>query len=264
VKNQTVATLKHMVAEGQKFSMLTAYDASFARMFSSLGVETLLVGDSLGMVLQGHTSTLPVTLDHMAYHTAAVARGNQGALIVADMPFNSYSTVAQCQASAGQLMQAGAHMVKLEGGAWLTDSIVSLSQAGIPTCVHLGLTPQSVNKFGGYKVQGRDENAAQTMINDAITLVEAGADFVLLECVPTELARAITEAVPVPVIGIGAGNVTDAQVLVSYDMLGFTQHRLPKFVKNYMASPNTLAEAVTRYIEDVKSGAFPGPEHAFD
>jgi 3-methyl-2-oxobutanoate hydroxymethyltransferase len=253
-----------MVADGQKFSMLTAYDASFAQLFSSLGVETLLVGDSLGMVLQGQASTLPVTLDHMVYHTSAVARGNQGALIVADLPFNSYATIEQCHASAGQLMQAGAHMVKLEGGAWLTESVVSLSRAGIPTCVHLGLTPQSVNKFGGYKVQGRDETAAQTMINDAITLTEAGADFVLLECVPTELARAITDAVPVPVIGIGAGNVTDAQVLVSYDMLGFTQHRLPRFVKNYMATPNTLAEAVTRYIEEVKSGAFPGPEHAFD
>ncbi|WP_037336937.1 3-methyl-2-oxobutanoate hydroxymethyltransferase [Saccharospirillum impatiens] len=264
VKNHTVATLKQLVADGQKFSMLTAYDASFAQMFSTLGVETLLVGDSLGMVIQGQNSTLPVTMDHMVYHTAAVARGNQGALIIADLPFNSYSSVDQCQAGAGQLMQAGAHMVKLEGGAWLTDHIVSLSRAGIPTCVHLGLTPQSVNKFGGYKVQGRDEAAAQTMINDAIALVEAGADFVLLECVPTDLARAITEAVPVPVIGIGAGNVTDAQVLVSYDMLGFTQHRLPKFVKNYMAEPNTLAEAVTRYREDVKSGAFPGPEHGFD
>jgi 3-methyl-2-oxobutanoate hydroxymethyltransferase len=187
-------------------------------------------------------------------------------MMVLDMPFGSYEeSPQQAFRNAARLMsETGAGAVKLEGGRHMAETIAFLVARGVPVMAHIGLTPQSINTLGGYKVQGRDETAAQTMINDAITLVEAGADFVLLECVPTELARAITEAVPVPVIGIGAGNVTDAQVLVSYDMLGFTQHRLPRFVKNYMATPNTLAEAVTRYIEEVKSGAFPGPEHAFD
>lgn len=264
VKSKTVATLKKAVAEGSKFTVLTAYDASFAHMLSSWGTDVLLIGDSLGMVIQGRHSTLPVTMDDMVYHTQAVARGNQGALLMSDLPFNSYATVEQCQHNAGRLMRAGAQVVKLEGGAWLADSVVALSRMGIPTCMHLGLTPQSVNKFGGYKVQGRDDLAAKTMVADAITLVEAGADFILLECVPTELARTITEAVPVPVIGIGAGMHTDGQVLVSYDMLGFNPHRLPRFVKNYMAEANTLENAVRSYIAEVENGTFPAPEHSFD
>ncbi len=263
-KTQTVATLKQRVADGEKFTVLTAYDASFAHCFSKLGIDVLLIGDSLGNVIQGHGSTLPVTLDDMVYHTAAVARGNQGALLMADLPFNSYINLDQCQENSGHLMRAGAHMVKLEGGAWLSDHIVALGRAGIPTCIHLGLTPQSVNKFGGYKVQGRDQGAARQMLNDAKALNEAGADMLLLECVPSDLARAITEAVDIPVIGIGAGNSTDGQVLVSYDMLGFNQNRLPRFVKNYMAEANTIENAVRSYIEDVKSGAFPAVEHSFE
>lgn len=263
-KTITVSQIKQMVSDSEKFTMLTAYDATFSTMFSKAGIETLLVGDSLGMVCQGQESTVPVTVEHMVYHTRAVSRGNQGSLIIADLPFNSYGTVEQCLENAGKLMQAGAHMIKLEGGAWLCDAVKAMSRAGIPTCLHLGLTPQSVNKFGGYKVQGRDEAAAQTMINDALALVEAGADFILLECVPAELAKALTETVSVPVIGIGAGRDTDGQVLVSYDMLGLTQHRLPRFVKNYMTQAGDWEEAVKSFKSEVRSGAFPAAEHAFE
>lgn len=260
----TVSTIKEMVANGDKFAMLTAYDATFSHLISEQGTETLLVGDSLGMVCQGQSSTIPVTVEDMVYHTSAVARGNQGSLIFSDLPFNSYGSVAQCLENAGKLMQAGAHVVKLEGGAWLCDAVEAMSRAGIPTCLHLGLTPQSVNKFGGYKVQGRNDAAAQAMINDAVALAEAGADFILLECVPADLAKAITETVPVPVIGIGAGADTDGQVLVSYDMLGLTRHRLPKFVKNYMAEANTLENAIQSFNQDVRSKAFPTAEHSFE
>lgn len=260
----TVPAIKEMVANGEKFTMLTAYDATFSHLLSNLGVETLLIGDSLGMVVQGQPSTLPVTVAEMVYHTQAVARGNQGALLIADMPFNSYGTVEQCLESAGALMQAGAHMVKLEGGDWLCDSVRALSRMGIPSCVHMGLTPQSVNKFGGYKVQGREQDAARSMIDEAIALAEAGADFILLECVPSKLAKAITDAVPVPVVGIGAGNATDGQVLVCYDMLGLTQHRLPKFVKNYMNEHGNYEAAVKAYISEVKALTFPSSEHGFE
>lgn len=263
-KANTVSTIKQMVSDGEKFTMLTAYDATFASIFSTQGIETLLIGDSLGMVFQGQSSTLPVTVDDMVYHTRAVARGNQGSLLVADMPFNSYGSVQQALENAGKLMQAGAHMVKLEGGAWLCEAVKAMSQAGIPTCLHLGLTPQSVNKFGGYKVQGRDDAAAQVMINDALALADAGADFILLECVPAELAKALTETVPVPVIGIGAGAATDGQVLVCYDMLGLTQHRLPRFVKNYMSEANTWENAIITFKAEVKSGQFPAAEHSFE
>ena len=260
----TVSTIKKLVSNGEKFTMLTAYDATFAHLFSSQGIETLLVGDSLGMVSQGHASTLPVTIDDMVYHTAAVARGNQGALLLADLPFNSYGTFTQALDNAGKLMRAGAHMVKLEGGSWLTETVIALSRAGIPSCIHLGLTPQSVNKFGGYKVQGREDASAQQLIKDAIALCEAGADFILLECVPAELAKAVTENVAAPVIGIGAGPDTDGQVLVCYDMLGLTPTRMPRFVKNYMASSSNFIEAVLAYIEEVKAGAFPAAEHSFE
>jgi 3-methyl-2-oxobutanoate hydroxymethyltransferase len=264
LKAHTVSTIKKMVQEGEKFTMLTAYDATFSSLISKQGIETLLVGDSLGMVCQGKESTVPVTVDDMVYHTGAVSRGNQGALIVADMPFNSYGSVAQTLETAGKLMQAGAHMVKLEGGSWLCDSVLAMSRAGIPTCVHMGLTPQSVNKFGGYKVQGREDEAAQAMIADAIAVAEVGADFILLECVPSDLAKALTEAVNIPVIGIGAGADTDGQVLVCYDMLGLTQHRLPRFVKNYMSEPSTWEIAISAFKTEVKNGTFPAPEHCFE
>ena len=263
-KQQTVSTIKKLVSEGEKFTVLTAYDATFAHLVSNNGVEVILVGDSLGMVFQGKESTVPVTVDEMVYHTAAVMRGNQGALVMADLPFNSYGSVEQTLESSGKLMRAGAHMVKLEGGAWLCDSVTALSRAGIPTCLHLGLTPQSVNKFGGYKVQGRDDAAAQTMISDAKALVEAGADFILLECVPADLAKRVTEAVDAPVIGIGAGKDTDGQVLVIYDMLGLNPHKMAKFVKNYAAIDTTWQKAIQAFVQDVKEGHFPAPEHCFE
>lgn len=260
----TINSLHSAKQKGEKFTVLTAYDATFAHLASAAGVEVLLVGDSLGMVLQGKDSTVPVTLDEMCYHTAAVARGNQGSLIMADMPFMSYATPQQAMASAAALMQAGAHMVKLEGGAWLVETVAMLTERGIPVCAHLGLTPQYVHKFGGYKVQGRDNAAAEQMLSDAKAMQAAGADLLLLECVPSALAARVTSAVQTPVIGIGAGVATDAQVLVCYDMLGMNPGRIPKFVKNYMTGAQGVSDAIGRYVAEVKAGTFPGPEHGFD
>jgi len=259
----TVNTLKEMKKAGEKFTCLTSYDATFAQLVSSAGVEVILIGDSLGMVLQGNDSTLPVTVEDMAYHTQCVANGNQGALLMADMPFMSYATPEQAMENAAILMQSGAHLVKLEGGDWLVETTRLLSERGIPTCLHLGLTPQTVNKMGGYKVQGRQDQQAEKMITDAVALAEAGADIILLECVPNELANKITEAVDVPVIGIGAGNGTDGQVLVIHDMLGATTGHRPKFVKNFLEGNNSIQAAIENYITDVKSGAFPSEEHTF-
>lgn len=260
----TLTTLQAKKLAGEKISMLTCYDATFAHTASQAGVEMLLVGDSLGMVLQGHDSTLPVSNADMAYHVACVKRGNKGALIVADMPFMAYATLEQTFTNAAQLMQAGAHMVKLEGAAWLAEPVRLLSERGIPTCVHLGLTPQSVNVLGGYKVQGRQETQARQMRADAITLEQAGAAMLLLECVPSELAAEISQAVKIPVIGIGAGNATDGQVLVLHDMLGLSlTGRAPKFVKNFMAGQPDIASALRAYVAAVKDLSFPAPEHGF-
>lgn len=259
----TVNTLKEMKQSGEKFTCLTSYDATFAQVVSSTGVEVILIGDSLGMVLQGNDSTLPVTLEDMTYHTQCVSNGNQGALLMADMPFMSYATPAQAMESAAALMQSGAHMVKLEGGDWLCETIRLLSERGIPTCAHLGLTPQTVNKMGGYKVQGRLDDQANKMVSDAIALAIAGADVILLECVPAHLAEKITQSVDIPVIGIGAGNKTDGQVLVIHDMLGVTSGHRPKFVKNFLEGNGSISAAIENYITDVKSGAFPSEEHTF-
>lgn len=259
----TVNTLKEIKQSGEKFTCLTSYDATFAQLVSSAGVEVILIGDSLGMVLQGNDSTLPVTIEDMAYHTQCVANGNQGALLMADMPFMSYATPEQAMESAAVLMQSGAHMVKLEGGDWLVETTRLLSERGIPTCLHLGLTPQTVNKMGGYKVQGRQDHQADKMVTDAVALAKAGADLILLECVPCELAAKITQAVDIPVIGIGAGNETDGQVLVIHDMLGATTGHRPKFVKNFLEGNSSIQAAIENYIQDVKSGAFPSEEHTF-
>ena len=264
MKNITLHTLAEMKSEGKKFSCLTAYDACFAQLVSKAGVEIILVGDSLGMVLQGNDSTLPVTLEEMAYHVACVKKGNQGSFIMADLPFMSYATVEQALDSSAALMQAGAQMVKLEGTAWLSDTISALSERGIPVCAHLGLTPQAVNKLGGYKVQGRDENDASLMIEDAKKLEAAGASILLLECVPSKLAKSISDAVEVPVIGIGAGADTDAQVLVLHDMLGISPGKSPRFVKNFMEDTDSIQAAIESYANQVKSGTFPGPEHGFE
>lgn len=264
MKKVRLSTLNQLKAAGEKFTCLTAYDATFARLSSSCGVESLLIGDSLGMTIQGHDSTLPVTIEQMVYHTTAVKQGNEGSFLIADLPFKTFSTPAEALENSAKLMQAGAECVKLEGGAWLCDTVEQLSRNGIPSCVHLGLTPQSVNKFGGYKVQGREDKAAKQMLNDAKALEQAGADLLLLECVPSDLARHITEQAGIPVIGIGAGPDTDAQVLVNYDMLGLTQGHVAKFVRNFMTETGDYREAIQAYVSAVKDGLFPGPEHSFD
>ncbi|WP_073523490.1 3-methyl-2-oxobutanoate hydroxymethyltransferase [Pseudomonas fluorescens] len=260
----TLTTLQSLKLKGEKITMLTCYDATFAHASCQAGVEVLLVGDSLGMVLQGNDSTLPVTTDELAYHTASVKRGNDGALIIADLPFMGYATLEQTFLNAGKLMQAGAHMVKVEGAVWLAESIRLLAERGVPVCAHMGLTPQSVNILGGYKVQGRNEAQARQMRADAIALEQAGAAMILLECVPSELAAEITQAVKVPVIGIGAGSATDGQVLVLHDMLGLsiTGH-VPKFVKNFMAGQDSIHAALSAYVSEVKNVTFPGAEHGF-
>jgi 3-methyl-2-oxobutanoate hydroxymethyltransferase len=260
----TVTSLLGLKQKGEKITMLTCYDATFAHAASQAGVEVLLVGDSLGMVLQGHDSTLPVTTAEMAYHVACVKRGNQGALIMADLPFMSYATLDQTFANSAALMQAGAHMLKIEGAAWLAESIRLLADRGIPVCAHMGLTPQSVNVLGGYKVQGRLETQARQMRADAITLEQAGAAMILLECVPSELAEEISHAVKIPVIGIGAGSATDGQVLVLHDMLGLAiTGRVPKFVRNFMIGQPDIQSALQAYVAAVKDVSFPAIEHGF-
>lgn len=261
----TLSTLNKIKAQGQKFTCITTYDSTFAHLVSSAGVEVILVGDSLGMVLQGHDSTLPVTVEQLAYHTACVKRGNQGALIMADMPFMSYATDAQGLDNSAKLMQAGAHIVKLEGGQWLCPLVKKLADGGIPVCVHLGLTPQSVNKFGGYKVQGRDPVARKQLIEDSVAAEAAGAAMLLFECIPSELMAEIMTKVTVPVIGIGAGASSDAQVLVLHDMLGLNPGKTAKFVRNFMPDGGgSIRGAIEAYIKAVKDSSFPGPEHGFE
>lgn len=263
MKKITLSSINSLVAKGEKFTCLTAYDYTFSKLFNRCGVETLLVGDSLGMTVQGHNSTIPVTVSDIAYHTRAVARGNSTALIIADMPFMSFQTTQEALKNAAILMQAGAEMVKLEGGAWLADTVAALGRNGVPCCVHMGLTPQSVNKFGGYKIQGRSTDAAETLVSDALVLEKAGADFLLLECVPVAVAKRVTDAVSVPVIGIGAGPDTDGQVLVCYDMLGLNNDHNPRFVKNFMLDAPDFATAVTNYVAEVKSGTFPAEAQSY-
>lgn len=244
--------------------MLTAYDASFAKLFDEAGVDILLIGDSLGMVLRGEDSTLAVTIDNAAYHTMSVKNGTERALVVSDMPFMSYATPEQAYSNAAKLMAAGANMVKLEGGEWLTSTIAGLVERGIPVCGHLGLTPQSVNVFGGFKVQGRQQEQADRILADAQRLEQAGIQLLVLECVPTDLAGLISDAVSIPVIGIGAGNKTDGQVLVMHDMFGISANYMPKFSKNYLTDTGDIRKAVALFIEEVQSGAFPSEEHSFN
>ena len=259
----TVNTLQALKEAGEKFVCITAYDATFARLVSEAGAETMLVGDSLGMVLQGHDSTIPVTLDDMAYHTACVARGNVNSLIMSDLPFMAYATVEQTLGNATELMQAGAHMVKMEGGTWLSESIHALVERGIPVCAHLGLTPQSVNVFGGYRVQGRTPKGAKSILADAVEIQDAGASLLVLECVPSELAADISSKLSIPVIGIGAGPGTDAQVLVLHDLLGLGEHK-PRFVENFMQGQGSVQDALKAFVTAVKSGDYPRPEHAYE
>jgi 3-methyl-2-oxobutanoate hydroxymethyltransferase len=259
----TLSTLKALRERGEKIAVLTCYDAGFARVLDAAGVDVLLVGDSLGMVVQGHASTLPVKLAEMAYHTRCVATGTGRAFIVADLPFGSYQpSPKRAFAAAARLMAAGAHMVKLEGGAVMVDTVDFLTRRGIPVCAHLGLLPQSVNQLGGYKVQGREEAAATQLIADARALEAAGAGLIVLEMVPAALAKAVTDALAIPTIGIGAGADCSGQVLVLYDMLGLYP-RAPKFSKNFLEGSNGIEAAVRAYVAAVKDGSFPGAEHAF-
>ena len=259
----TINNLKASKAKKQKFAVLTAYDYSFAAMIEAAGIEVTLVGDSLGNVIQGQDTTIPVTVDEMAYHTAAVKRAIKNSLLITDMPFMSYSAEVQALDNAAMLMQAGAQMVKLEGGEWLADTVYAMTERGIPVCGHIGLTPQSVFKLGGYKVQGKNQTAAEKMLDEAKILQQAGADLIVVECVPSSLGKELAESVDIPVIGIGAGPDTDAQVLVLHDMLGISK-KLPKFSKNYLEQCNSVQEAINTFGDDVRKGVFPGPEHCFN
>ena len=257
-KPVTLHRLRTMRDAGEKIAMLTAYDAASARLLDDAGVDCLLVGDSLGMVIQGHASTLPVTLEQMAYHTACVARGNRGTWLIADLPFGRYQgSIEQAVASSATLMQAGAQMVKLEGGGWTAPVVAALVERGIPVCAHLGLTPQSVHALGGYRVQGRDSAGADTVRVQARELGAAGAAMLVLELVPSDLAAEVSAAYPGITIGIGAGARTHGQVLVLHDMLDITSGPKPRFVRNFMDGASSISDAVRHYVRDVKSGAFP-------
>lgn len=265
VKTWTVPALVEAKRAGRKLAMLTAYDAVFARVFDRNGADLILVGDSLGMVVQGLGSTLPVSVDDIAYHTAAVARGLKRALLIADLPFQSDATPERALDAATKLLQAGAQMVKLEGAGHKLETIRFLVEREIPVSGHLGLTPQSVLRLGGFKVQGREERAAAKLREDALAIADAGASLLVLECVPSALAAAITAASPIPTIGIGAGPGCDGQVLVLHDMLGLDSgHRRPKFVKDFLAENGSVAGAVRAYCDAVRSGAFPDAEHAYE
>ncbi|MBE9610461.1 3-methyl-2-oxobutanoate hydroxymethyltransferase [Chitinilyticum piscinae] len=259
----TLTTLAKMKQDGQKIAMLTCYDASFAALLDNAGVDILLVGDSLGNVIQGHGSTLPVTQRDMVYHTACVARGNANALVLADMSFGTSQVSPQATfANAAELMAAGAEMVKIEGGGIMLETVEFLTSRGIPVCAHIGLQPQSVNVYGGYKVQGKDD-AGAALIRDAQALEAAGAGMILMEMVPASVGRAVTAAVRVPTIGIGAGADTDGQVLVLHDMLGVYPGKKARFVKNFMQGANSIQGAVEAYVKAVKASTFPAEEHSF-
>jgi 3-methyl-2-oxobutanoate hydroxymethyltransferase len=259
----TVPKLQAMRDAGERIAMLTCYDASFSALCDRAGVDTVLIGDSLGNVLQGHTTTLPVTIDDIAYHTACVARAQTRALIIADLPFGSFGTPEDAFANSVKLMRAGAQMVKIEGGEWLAPTVKMLVERAVPVCAHIGLTPQSVHAFGGFKVQGKSDAAATQMIRDGLALQEAGAQLVVIEAVPAALGAEVTKQLRIPTIGIGAGVDCSGQVLVLHDMLGIFPGKRPRFVKDFMAGQPDIESAVRAYVQAVKEGTFPGPEHVF-
>ena len=260
----TLSTLHKMAQEDVKIAMLTCYDASFAAVLEEAGVESLLIGDSLGNVLQGHESTLPVTLRDIVYHTQCVARGSKRAFIIGDMPFATFQVSPQeTLRNAAEIMAVGAHMVKIEGGRTMVETIEFLTDRGIPVCGHLGLTPQSVHQIGGYKVQGKGETAAQQLLREAKQLEQAGAGMIVLEAIPAALAGEVTKAIRIPTIGIGAGAECSGQVLVLYDMLDIFPGRKAKFVKNFLRNAGSIQSAVELYVKEVKAGTFPGAEHSF-
>ncbi len=261
----TVAQLSAMKDRGERISCLTVYDYSFAHILEQAGVDILLVGDSLGMVIQGHETTLPVSMADVLYHTQCVSRGCNDALVIADMPFGSYQGSPQSAfENAVRLVgEGGAHMVKIEGGTAMAETVTFLVDRGIPVCGHIGLTPQSVNQLGGFRVQGREEPAAEALRRDARNLAEAGASLLIIEAIPAQLAKSITDSVSIPTVGIGAGPDTDGQVLVLYDVLGLFPRKSPKFSKDFLEGKGSVLEAVKVFVEDVRARRFPGPEHSF-
>ncbi len=264
MSRNTIKTLQHKKETRHPIVMLTCYDASFARLAEQAGVDVLLVGDSLGMVVQGHETTVPVTLDDMVYHTANVTRVSCEALVIADMPFMTYATPQQAVQQAACLLQAGgAQMVKLEGGAILEPTVRHLTERGIPVCAHLGLLPQSIHQLGGYQVQARAADAAEQLLQDAQQLAAAGAQLLVLECVPQALAARVSRTLDIPVIGIGAGPDTDGQVLVLYDVIGISANRIPRFAHNFLADTASIAEAITAYADSVRARRFPSAQHSF-
>jgi len=261
---KTIANLKDKKNTGEKLTCLTAYDASFAALMFDAGIDIILVGDSLGMVVQGKETTIPVTLEEIIYHTTMVKRGAPNAFIIADLPFMTFSDPQYALKNAGKVMKrTGANMVKLEGGNEMLETVSLLTSRGIPVCGHLGLLPQSVHKMSGYRVQGKSEDEASRILNDAIALENAGADLLVLECVPTKLAKDISEKISIPTIGIGAGVDCDGQVLVLYDMLNITKGKRPSFSKDFLQGKSSISDAISAYITDVKSKAFPADEHSF-
>jgi 3-methyl-2-oxobutanoate hydroxymethyltransferase len=262
-KKTTVLTLQSMRETGEKIAALTCYDATFAALMDAAGVDVVLIGDSLGNVVQGHGTTLPVNLTDIEYHTACVSRGSTSALVVADLPFGYLGSVQQAYDAAVRLMRAGAHMVKVEGGTWTEGAVRYLTERSIPVCGHIGLTPQSVHAFGGFKVQGRSDDAAGQVEKNALAFQNSGAAVVVIEAVPASLGAAITERLSVPTIGIGAGRECSGQVLVMHDMLGATQGRRPRFVRDFMQAGSTLKEALEAYVSAVKQRKFPADQHTF-
>lgn len=262
-KRVTVKTIRNMKSKGEKIVSLTAYDASFARVIDEQGVDVILVGDSLGMVMQGHDSTVPVTVDDMVYHTKSVVPQCKRALVMADLPFMSYTNPDQAIKNAARLMQEGqAHIVKLEGGEAQLDTVRYMTRHGVPVCAHLGLTPQTVHKLGGYRVQGREETVAKQMLSDALALQDAGADAIVLECVPVDLAEQLTQKLAIPTIGIGAGRACDGQILVLQDMIGISS-LAPKFTANFLQEGRNIPEAIAAYVKAVRDGSFPTDEQCF-
>tara|TARA_B100000963_G_scaffold64044_1_gene51969 strand:+ start:3911 stop:4726 length:816 start_codon:yes stop_codon:yes gene_type:complete len=263
-KQVTISTLNDMKLSGEKFACLTSYESTMTAKISEAGVEVVLVGDSLGMVIQGHDSTLPVQMDQLIYHLECVVRGNISSHVMADMPFMSYSTDDLGLDNAKKLMQAGANSIKIEGGAWITKMAKRLSDRGIPVCAHMGLTPQTINRLGGHYVQGRDPSQKEKIIKEAIDIEKAGAALLLLECVPGDLAQTITNELKIPVIGIGAGPNTDGQIMVIHDLLGIScLEKTPKFVKNFMEDADSIQSAISNYISEVKNATFPSKDHTF-
>ncbi|MGB0496635.1 MAG: 3-methyl-2-oxobutanoate hydroxymethyltransferase [Kangiellaceae bacterium] len=265
MKKQTIHDIQALKDSKEPIAVLTVYDSSFSKLLSENGIDILLVGDSLGMVMQGHQSTIPVTMKDMIYHTNCVAKTNQSSLIISDFSYMSYATEKHTLKNASKLMQAGANMVKLEGGEWLVPSIARLTERGIPVCAHLGLTPQSIDALGGFKVQARDDESANKLLNDALAVEKAGAKILVLECVPKDIAEKITNQLKIPTIGIGAGNKTDGQVLVLQDMLGLNTEFKPKFVRNFFDDEKVgnITAAIKSYVTCVKNRTFPNDEQSF-